>query len=194
MALVRSQGLTQLRACLAESSSLADSFATHGIGFTDAVRKWLERLEALAKESDLGIAPKLASLRVGVEAAREGVVAPELEFHGRLTPRKLRKATAQFALRSAIDLVSQAIQPFHARQLHAEEIALEVAARSFEKALWPGQGPGPGAPTDMPSMWRAMLTDPELGPRVRELSALLGMAEAMMAVAGAMNSFAGNGP
>ena len=194
MALVRNQRLDRLRACLAESSTLADSFTTGGIGFPDAVGNWLERLEALAKESGLEIAPKLASLRVSVEAARQGVVAPELQLHGRVTPRKLRKATAQLALRSAVELVSQAIQPFHARQLQAEDIALDLAAQSFEKALWPGQGAGPEAPTDMPSMWRAMLTDPVLGPRVRELSALLGMAEAMLAVAGAMNSFAGNGP
>lgn len=192
MALVRNQGLTRIRDCLAESSALADSFTTGGIGFTDAIGSWLERLEALTKESDLGVAPKLASLRVSVAAARAGVVAPELELHGRVTPRKLRKATAQFALRSAIDLVSQAIQPFDARQLHAQDIALELAARSFEKGLWPGQGAGLGAPTDMPSMWRAMIADPVLGPRVRELSALLGMGEAMMAVASAMNSFAGN--
>ena len=192
MALVRNRGLSHIRDCLAESSALADSFATGGIGFTEAVGSWLERLEALAKESDLGVAPKLASLRVSVEAARAGVVAPELELHGRVTPRKLRKATAQFALRSAVDLVSQAIQPFETRQLHAENIALELAARSFEKALWPGQGAGPGAPTDMPSMWRAMLADPVLGSRVRELSALLGMGEAMRAVANAMSSFAGN--
>ena len=79
MALVRNQRLDRLRDCLTESSTLADSFTAGGIGFPDAVGNWLERLEALAKESGLEIAPKLASLRVSVEAARHGVVAPELQ-------------------------------------------------------------------------------------------------------------------
>ncbi|MDE2883462.1 MAG: hypothetical protein OXP70_16550 [Acidobacteriota bacterium] len=192
MALAPSRGLSRVQACLAESGALADSLASGGSGFPEAVRSWLERLESGARETDLGVAPRLAGLRVSVEAAREGVIAPELELHGRLTPRKLRKATAQFALRSAIELVSHALQPFHARQLRAEDIALELAARSFEKALWPGQGRGREAPADMPSMWRAMLADPALASRVRELSALLGVPGGMMMVARMMNEYAGN--
>lgn len=192
MALVRSERLDRVRDCLAESSALADSFTARGVGFSDAVRDWLERLEALAKESELGVASKIASLRVAQEAARDGVVPPELEMHGRLTPRKLRRAAAQLALRSAIDLAWQALQPFEARRRRGEEVAAEIASGSFEKGLWPGQGGSPGSPTDMPSMWRAMLADTDLAPRVRELSALFGMAEAMMALAKAMTEFAGN--
>ena len=194
MALVRSNQLDRIEDCLSESSALADTFASGGVGFTEAVGDWLGRLEPLAQESGLGVAPQLASLRVSLEAARQGVVAADLHLHGRLTPRKIRKATAQQALRSAISVVSGALQPFRSRQQHAEELAAEVASKSFEKGLWPGQGGSPGSPTDLPGMWRAALADPELAPRVRELCALLGMAEAMVAVAGAMNSFAGNGP
>ena len=192
--MIRTEGLDQVRDCLAESSSLADSFAAGGIGFPDAVQQWLTRLETSIRDAQLGVAPRIASLRVSLEAARQGVVPGEIELYGRLTPRKIRKAAAQFALRSAIDLVWQAIEPFDARRRRAEEIALEVASGSFEKGLWPGQGRSPGSPTDMPTMWTAMLADPDLGPRVRELSALLGMSRALMAVAGAMNAFAGNGP
>lgn len=192
MALLRSEQLERVADCLAESSGLADSFAAGGFGFPAAVRDWLERLEALSKDSELGVAPQLASLRVSLEAARQGVVAGDLNVHGRLTPRKIRKATAQLALRSAIALVSGALEPFLAQQRHARAIAVEIASESFGKALWPGQGRSPGSPTDMPSMWRAMLEDADLAPRVRELSALLGMTVAMMTVAKAMNEFAGN--
>lgn len=192
MALLRSDALDQVRDCLAESSALADSFMASGIGFVDAVGSWLQRLEGLVRAADLKVTPNLASLRVSVEAARHGVIARDVASLGRMTPRKLRSATAQLALRSAVELVSHAIQPFEVRRLRAEDVALEVASLSFEKALWPGQGKTPGSPVDMPSMWRAMLADPALSSRVRELSVLLGVPGAMMMVARMMNEFAGN--
>ena len=41
-------------------------------------------------------------------------------------------------------------------------------------------------------MWRAMLADPTLSSRVRELSVLQGVPGAMMLVARMMNEYAGN--
>lgn len=103
--------------------------------------------------------------------------------------RKARNAAAQLALRSAIELTLEAVRPFEERQLRAEDIALTIVSHSFERAWWPGQGKC----ADMPSMWRTLLADPDLGSRARELSTLLGLGQGMMMVARTMNEFANNG-
>ena len=136
--------------------------------------------------------PKVAGLRVALTAAKRGI-AEVHDAEPRMKRRQAKNAAAQFALRSGIDLVYQSIEPFEARQLRAENIALEVVARSFERALWPGQSQAPDAPQDMPSMWRALLTDPALSPLIRELSVLLGVPQSMVLVARTMTEYSGNG-
>ncbi len=184
--------LNGVRECLAEASGLADDFIAERYDFPDQVGDWLERLESVAAKAGLTVVPALAGLRVELEAAAQGLSqAPATS--GRMTRRKARKTAAQSTLRAAINLVSAAMEPFEIRQSRAEAIALDVAARSFAKNLWPGQSNAPGAPNDMPSMWQAMIADPVLGPLVMELSALTGMAQGMVLTAQSMNDFA-NGP
>ena len=192
MALVNPDGIACVRACLGEASGLADQFSAGDYDFPDEVAKWLVELESAANDARLAVVPRVAGLRVALDAARRGIAEPR-EGQPRATRRHARNAAAQMAMRSAIDLVCEAIEPLEARRMRAENIALEVVARSFEKALWPGQSTAPGAPADMPSMWRALLVDNDLGPPVRELSVLLGMPQSLVLVARTMNEYAGNG-
>ncbi len=183
--------LNAVRQCLTEATALADSFIAGHHDFPSQVAEWLSKLESTTREAGLAVVPLVAGLRVEVDAARQGFLPASEPDGGRMKRRSARKAAAQSALRSAIDLVSAAVEPFEARRMRAENIALDVAAKSFAKGLWPGQSDVPGAPGDMPSMWRAMLADPLLAPMIMELSALQGMAQSMVLVANAMNSFAG---
>lgn len=192
MGLVNVQQIARVQSCLAEASSLADLFAEKGFEFPDRVASWLRELESSAREAQLSIVPRVAGLRVSVEAARRGFSSGTSETSqdkGRMTRRKARHAAAQQALRSAIELTLEAVRPFEERQLRAQDIALTIVSRSFERALWPGQGKC----TDMPSMWQTLLADPDLGSQVRELSALLGLGQGMILVARTMNEFANNG-
>ena len=186
------QNLDRVHERLDEVSTLASEFAEKRPDFPNRVQVWLEELETAAREAELPVVPKLASLRVGLEAAMRGLADP-LQGTVRLTPRKARNAAAQVALRSAVDLTCNAVEPFEARRTWAEDIALKLASRSFEKRLWPGQSKDYGAPSDMPSMWRAMFADPELGTAVRELSIIVGVAPGMVLLARVMNEYAGGG-
>ena len=192
MAMLNLDHLDRIRHCLAEASALANEFSEQRHGFAEHVGEWLVEIESAAREAGLAIVPKVAGLRVGLEAARRGLAESSRDRVG-LMPRKARNAAAQSAMRSAIDLVYAAIEPLVARQVRAEDIALHLVSRSFEKSMWPGQSRAPGAPADMPAMWRAMLTDPVLGPSVREISTLVGLAQSMLLVARTMNEFAGTG-
>ena len=192
MAMLDIDRLDRLRQCLGEASTLADEFGERRHDFPDRVRAWLVALESAAGEAQVPVVPKLAGFRLGLEAARRGLADSTGDRAG-LAPRKAKNAAAQAAMRSAIDLLYDAIEPFVARQVRAEDIALHLVARSFEKSLWPGQSKAPGAPSDMPGMWRSMLADAALGPSVRELSTLVGVARSMVLVARTMNQFAGTG-
>ena len=192
MAMVNPDGIARVRDCLGEASDLADRFNGRHHDFVDKVADWLVELESTARTAKLAVVPKVAGLRVALDAARRGL-ADERGPEPHMTRRQAKAAAAQVALRSGIDLVYESIEPFEARKLRAENIALEVVARSFEKALWPGQSQEPGAPHDMPSMWRALLADPGLGPLVRELSVLLDVPQGMVLVARTMNEYSGNG-
>ena len=188
MALVDVQRIARIRNCLAKTYELADLFTQKSFEFPDRVASWLTELESAAREAQLAVTPKIAGLRVGLEAAGRGL-SETPERQGRMTRRKSRNAAAQLALRSAIDLTMEAVQPFEARQLRAEDIALTIVSRSFERALWPGQGNC----ADMPSMWQQLLADQDLGSQTRELSTLLGLAQGMMMVARTMTEFANHG-
>lgn len=190
MPMVHLDRVVRVRECLGEASGLADEFSARQHDFPRRVCAWLVRLESAAKEARLDVVPRLAGLRVAIEAARQGLDAGDGARSHR-TRRRERHAVAQAALRTGIDLVSSSIEPFEARRLHAEDVALTIVAKSFEKGLWPGQQPARDAPRDMPSMWRALLADPTLGPLTMELSALLGFPQSMVLVAHTMHEFAG---
>jgi len=189
MPLVNLDRVVRVHECLAEASGLADELSARKYDFPQQVGSWLSRLESAAKDARLDVVPRLVALRVAAEAARQSLDIGEASGSHR-TRRRVRHATAQAALRTAIEVVSSAIEPFTARRLRAEDIALNLVARSFEKGLWPGQNQDKDAPRDMPSMWRALLADPALGPLTMELSALLGFPQSMVLVARTMNEFA----
>ena len=189
MPMVHVENLDRVHGCLAEASGLSDQLAARRHDFAVEVGRWLVRLEEAAKEACPAAVPQLAALRTAVEAAAQGLDVPDVGGHR--TRRKARSAAAQEALRTAVALVSAAVEPFEARRRRAEDIALTVAARSFEKGLWPGQRQESDAPRDMPSMWRALLADPDLGSLTMEMSALLGFPQSMALVAQTMTEFAG---
>lgn len=190
MPMVHLDRVDKVRVCLAEVSGLADGFSARQYDFPNRVCSWLVRLEAAANEARLDVVPRLSGLRVAIEAARQGLDAGD-GIRGQRARRRAQHAAAQTALQTAITLVSSAIEPFEARRLCAEDIALNIVARSFEKRLWPGQRQDKDAPRDIPSMWRALLSDPTLGPLTMELSALLGFPQSMVLIARTMSEFAG---
>ena len=194
MPMVHLDRVVRVRECLAEASVLADEFSARKHDFPQQVGSWLVRLESAAKEAQLDVVARLAGLRVAIEAVRQGLDEGDGGTRGRRTRRRARHAAAQAALRTAIEVVSSAAEPFEARRLHAEDIALHLVARSFEKGLWPGQRQDDDAPRDIPSMWRALLGDPALGSHAMELSALLGFPQSMVLVARTMNEFANAHP
>ena len=192
LAIMNLERLDRVQSCLGDASGLADEFVDRRHDFPDRVLDWLGKLESAAKDAGLPVVPRLASLRVELEASKRGLSAPSTNV-GRLPPRKARNAAAQMALRSAVEAISDVLAPFEVRRARAEDLALYLVSHSFGKLMWPGQSQAEGAPRDMQSMWQAMLADDALGPSVREISAMLGVAQGMMLVARTMNDFATTG-
>jgi hypothetical protein len=178
--MLRIVNLEEIHGLLLRIPSIVDELerkVPHAIG---NVREWLMTLEQVLENNRLPLAGNIAALRGGLDSAFNGVIPAGIEFHGRVSSRKIREAAATEMLKRASDLVTSAVQADGARIDEAQRVARQLIALARFKGLIPANRPAGDPIENIKSVWNSMQSDTEIGQGAAHLIGLVGPHDALI--------------
>ena len=125
-------------------------------------------------------AGRIAGLRGTLAAAERGFVAPGVVVQGRATTRKIKDATAADVIRSAGDLIWNAVQDDAMRIAEADRLGHQIAALAKSKALIPAENGDGSHAVHLKQIWTTLLADPDIGGGAVRLEGLVGDNDALI--------------
>jgi len=171
--MLRIANFEEIQSTLSRTSDLANLMAGGDALFPREARLWLETLEQVLTKNHMCIAGSVASLRVSLLAAERGVMPAGVIFRCQPTRRQIRDAAAAEALRSANELVVNAIREDAARIAEAQRLCRQVIAMAKSKRLVPPASSGLDHTTYLKRVWQAISADPDVSPGATRLEGLL---------------------
>jgi hypothetical protein len=171
--MLRIANFEEIQGVLLRTSDLANQMARGDASFSQETRSWLETLEQVLIKNRLYVAGSVASLRAAILAAERGVIPAGVAFRGQPTRRQIRDATAADALRSANDLVANAIREDAARIAEAERLCRQIVVLASSKKLIPVIMGGLDHTAYLKTVWQAISADPDVAPGATRLEGLV---------------------
>lgn len=163
---------------LLEVPGLVDSYERRDSDFVSRLVGWLVDLERVFQHNRLPEAGAIAVKRAMMVSAGRGVVPEGVMVQGRMTRRKLKAASAIYALRSAAGLAASSIEADRERHRKAREMVCRIVALAVAKQLR-GFGRGNRDCSDA-DRWNSLLNDPDTQGGAIQLQGLVGHTDALI--------------
>jgi hypothetical protein len=126
------------------------------------------------------VSGNIASLRSELISAERGVIPEGLEFHGRVSIRKIKDATAANLIKKASELVSIAIRKDQERVTEAERITQQLVTLSKTKGIIKEIPRGEHLTEKLKAIWKDISADPDLSAGTVNLTGLIGVNDALI--------------
>lgn len=178
--MLRIVNLEEIHGLLLRIPSLVDELEHKMPNAIVNVRQWLTTLEQALENNRLPLAGNIAALRGGLDSAISGVIPAGIEFHGRVSSRKIREAAATEMLKRASDLVASALQKDGDRIDEAQRVARQLIALARFKGLIPANRPDGDPIENVKAVWNNMQSDQEIGQGAAHLIGLVGPHDALI--------------
>jgi hypothetical protein len=142
--------------------------------FAGEVKAWLESLEDVLNNNRMPIVSNVAAFRGMVVSGERGVMPEGVRFYGTVTLRKIKDAAASAALRAAIELIFNTVQPDISKVTEAEGRGRQIIALAKAKGFSLLLPNGPERVDALKKLWRTLATDPDIGPGTINVEGLVG--------------------
>jgi len=178
--MLRIVNLEEINGILLRVPGLVDLQQSRGPGFAREVKAWLESLEGTLKNNSMPVVSNVAAFRGMVVSAERGVIPQGVSFYGRPTLRKIKDTAATAALRAAVELISNTIQPDMSKVTEAERRGRQIIALAKAKGFSLLLPNGPDRADALKTLWRTLATDPDIGPGTINVEGLVGPNDALI--------------
>jgi hypothetical protein len=115
-----------------------------------------------------------------INASELGVIPPGIVFHGKPTSRKIRVATALYAIHQVGDLVANATKDDSARVAEAERLGLQLVAVAKSNGFILVLPNDPNRSEAVKKLWESIAADANLAPGVVRMEGLVGPNDALI--------------
>ncbi len=153
---------------------LIDLLKSQRTSFFQEVVSWIESLEHILVNNRMQAAGNVASLRAAMITGEQGVIPASLIFHGQPTKRKMRDAIAADVIRSACDLVSNAIKEDELRFSEAQSLCRQVVVLAKSKSKIPVETEELDRLQYLKAVWQILSSDPDIVSGTVRLEGLVG--------------------
>lgn len=178
--MLRIVNLEEIQNLLLRIPLLVDMQEKKDTNFALEVKRWLAGVERVLENNRLAIAGRIATLRAELISAEIGILPKGIVAHGRLTPRKIRDATAAAELREAGELILSHIEQDKARIAEAERLCRQLMAIAKAKGI-PSTLPGITDHTEMlKALWHLLRNDSDIAPGTVNMEGLVGLNDALV--------------
>lgn len=133
--MLRIAQLEEIEQLLREASLLIESQRADQIRFPDLTESWMRRLEVVLANNRMSTSGRLAGLRGLLLSSGDGTNSINVNFSGKVTRRKIRKAVAADVINKAVNVVDGAIYADRARISEASSIALKLVSHANNEQL-----------------------------------------------------------
>src|SRR5688572_15625648 len=120
--------IEEINQVLAEIPQIVHAYEARDAMFSELVKAWLGRAEAVLHSNRLPVTGAIAGLRASVVSAERGAVPAGLTFVGPSTVRKARDAAAAEALRRAEEQIANTIRTDLAQVGEAERVLRQMVS------------------------------------------------------------------
>ena len=136
--------------------------------------------EQVLENNRLPLTANIAALRGVLDSAKKGAIPAGIEFHERVTPRKIREVTAADVIKRAVDLVSDTVSNDSQRVTEAERMAQQMIAAAKFKGIIPDVSQNADHIEHLKFIWNSIESDPDLAQAALHLHGLLGANDALI--------------
>ncbi len=178
--MLRIVNLEDIQSMLLRIPRLVDQQERRDPDFVQDVKHWLSKIEKTLENNRMPSAGNVAALRALLVSAERGVVPAGVEFHGRITRRKIRDAAAACVIRETGDLLSNVLQKDLAQVAEAERLTRQLVSMAKVKGHIRELPAGENFTDMLKAIWRAMSADPELSPGTISVEGLVGPHDALV--------------
>lgn len=172
--MLRIVNLEEIQDMLLHIPTLVDLQEQRDPNFVIDTKKWLAELEKVLTNNRLTSAGIVAALRGELISAERGVIPAGIELKGRVTRRKIREATAAHLIRQTSELVTNIIQRDQERFAEGERLIRQLVSIAKAKGLIQELLTNDSSTEALRSIWKALLTDPDLSAGVVNVEGLVG--------------------
>lgn len=178
--MLRIVNIEELRTILSASTPLIDLQHQHDAAFDDRAKEWLAALEKALESNRILEVGEIASLRGIILSAERGVIPPGLEFHGRMSKRKIVEGAVIFAVRNATSLVTDLLRKELDRVGDAERMMRQLLAMANAKGLLLNPPNGTSHTDFLKQLWAVFSADQDLAPGTINVEGFVGPHDALV--------------
>lgn len=176
--MLRIVNLDEFHRLLLRVPALVDDLENRTADAPGAVRRWLVDVEGSLANNRMALAGNIAGLRARLDSASKGAVPQGVVVIGSLSRRKVRYAVAAEVLQEAADTLATKIAEDDARIDEAERLARQLIVAANLKGMINGPPPSADHADAIQAIWKAILSEPEIGAGAVHLLSLVGSNDA----------------
>jgi hypothetical protein len=172
--------IEEIQKLLMHIPQLIQSFEKRDPTFVNSVKNWLKCAEQILSNNGLAIAAEISALRGVLISAERGLLPEGITFHGRITSRKIKDATAADLLKKADKIITESIIGDIAKFAEGEKLARQLVVLAERKGLLAIKSESVAHTEMLRSIWNSIDADPELGSAATHLLSIAGINDVMI--------------
>jgi hypothetical protein len=172
--------IEEIQKMLMQLPQLIQSFEKRDPTFASSVKNWLKCAEQVLTNNGLAIAAEISALRGVLISTERGLLPEGITFHGRITSRKIKDATAADLLKKADKIIIESIKGDITKFAEGEKLARQLVVLAERKGLLAIKSKSVGHTDMLRMIWQSINADPELGSAAAHLLSIAGINDVMI--------------